>query len=66
MLLKEYIAEIKIGVQTRIFDTENQKYFTLIIHITEDFIKETLSKFVGEIEQKPPVFQLKNRWKPRL
>src|SRR5574343_445404 len=25
-------------------------------HITKEFIKETLLKFIGEIEQKPPVF----------
>jgi tRNA pseudouridine55 synthase len=35
---------------------KNQKFYTKISHITENFIKETLEKFVGEIEQKPPVF----------
>ena len=54
---KEYITEIKIGVQTESYDTEKPE----ILHqdysqITEDFIHETLSKFVGEIDQKPPVF----------
>jgi len=54
---KEYITEIKIGVQTESYDTEkpeilHQNYS----HITEDFIHETLSKFVGKIDQKPPVF----------
>jgi len=54
---KEYFTEIKIGAQTESYDTEKpeilQKDFT---HITEDFINKTLEKFVGEIEQKPPIF----------
>src|SRR5574343_245393 len=54
---KEYIAEIKIGVQTESYDTEKQEILhTDYSHITENFIQETLAKFVGEIEQKPPVF----------
>ena len=54
---KEYIAELKIGVQTESYDTEKPEILhTDFSHITEDFIKETLTKFVGEIEQKPPVF----------
>ena len=54
---KEYIAEIKIGVQTESYDTEKPEILHAdYSHITEDFIQETLAKFVGEIEQKPPVF----------
>jgi len=54
---KEYFAEIKIGVQTESYDTEKPEILhTDFSHITEDFIKETLTKFVGEIEQKPPIF----------
>lgn len=54
---KEYIAELKIGVQTESYDTEKPEILHQdFSHITEDFIKETLTKFVGEIEQKPPVF----------
>ncbi len=54
---KEYIAEIKIGVQTESYDTEKPEILqTDFTHITADFINETLEKFVGEIEQKPPVF----------
>lgn len=54
---KEYVAEIKVGVQTESYDTEkpeilNQNYD----HLSEDFIRETLAEFVGEIDQKPPVF----------
>lgn len=54
---KEYWAEIKIGVQTESYDTEKPEILHQdFSHITENFIKETLEKFVGEIEQKPPVF----------
>ena len=54
---KEYWAEIKIGVQTESYDTEKPEILqTDFSHITEEFIKEALTKFVGEIEQKPPVF----------
>ncbi|RKS97693.1 tRNA pseudouridine(55) synthase TruB [Chryseobacterium defluvii] len=54
---KEYWTEIKIGVQTESYDTEKPEILHQdISHISEDFIKEALTKFVGEIEQKPPVF----------
>ncbi|MBB4805033.1 tRNA pseudouridine55 synthase [Chryseobacterium defluvii] len=55
---KEYWTEIKIGVQTESYDTEKPEILHQdISHISEEFIKETIiSKFVGEIEQKPPVF----------
>lgn len=54
---KEYWTEIKIGVQTESYDTEKPEILHQdISHISEDSIKETLTKFVGEIEQKPPVF----------
>lgn len=54
---KEYWTEIKIGVQTESYDTEKPE----ILHqdsseITEDAVKNALNKFLGEIDQKPPVF----------
>lgn len=54
---KEYLTEIKIGVQTESYDTEKPE----ILHcdysdITEEAICETLNTFVGEIDQTPPVF----------
>ena len=54
---KEYWAEIKIGAQTESYDTEKPEILHQdFSHIAENFIKETLEKFVGEIDQKPPVF----------
>ncbi|MDO5615247.1 MAG: tRNA pseudouridine(55) synthase TruB [Cruoricaptor ignavus] len=54
---KEYRAEIKIGVQTESYDTEKPEILqTDFTHISEDFILKTLDAFVGEIDQKPPIF----------
>lgn len=54
---KEYFTEIKIGVQTESYDTEKPEIFHQDISaITEEQIKETLEKFIGEIDQKPPIF----------
>ena len=54
---KEYLTEIKIGVQTESYDAEKPEILHQdYSHITADFIKHTLEKFVGEIEQKPPIF----------
>ena len=54
---KEYLTEVKIGVQT---ESNNKKKPEILqqdySHISEEFILETLQKFVGEIDQKPPVF----------
>ena len=54
---KEYFTEIKIGAQTESYDTEKPEILHKdFSHITKDIIIKTLEKFVGEIEQKPPVF----------
>lgn len=54
---KEYWTEIKIGVQTESYDTEKPEILQQdIAHISEEQINEVLEKFVGEIEQKPPVY----------
>lgn len=54
---KEYIAEIKIGVQTESYDTEKPEILHQdASHVTEELVHAALNKFVGEIDQKPPVF----------
>lgn len=54
---KEYLTEIKIGVQTESYDTEKPEVLPQNISaVTEEQIKETLHKFLGEIDQKPPIF----------
>lgn len=54
---KEYRTEIKIGAQTESYDTEKPEILHQdISHITEEQVKATLEKFIGEIDQTPPVF----------
>lgn len=54
---KEYWTEIKLGVQTESYDTEKPEILPQdISNITEEAIKNTLDHFLGEIDQKPPVF----------
>lgn len=54
---KEYWTEIKIGVQTESYDTEKPEILPQdISQITEDQITRVLEKFIGEIDQTPPVF----------
>ncbi len=54
---KEYWTEIKIGVQTESYDTEKPEILNRdISHITEEQVKTALEKFIGEIDQTPPVF----------
>lgn len=54
---KEYIAELKIGVQTESYDTEKPEILPQSIeHIAPQKITEVLEEFVGKIEQKPPIF----------
>ncbi len=54
---KEYIAHIRLGTTTPSFDLETEvdnEYPTE--HITKDLVESVLPRFVGEIEQIPPVF----------
>ena len=54
---KEYWTEIKIGAQTESYDTEKPEILQMdFSNISEENIHETLSKFIGEIDQKPPIF----------
>ena len=54
---KEYVTEIKIGVQTESYDTEKPEILHQDISaITDEQIKGTLDKVLGEIDQKPPIF----------
>ena len=54
---KEYTGTITVGATTPSYDWEteiNERFPTE--HITEALIYETLPQFIGEIDQKPPVF----------
>jgi tRNA pseudouridine55 synthase len=54
---KEYTGTFFIGATTPSYDleTEIDKTFPAE-HITEDLIHETVTQFLGEIDQKPPIF----------
>lgn len=54
---KEYVATLKLGATTSSFDLEkpiDAEYPTE--HITRELVEEVLKRFVGAIEQVPPVF----------
>lgn len=54
---KEYTGTFVVGSTTPSYDLETEIDATFPIeHITEDLIKKTVEKFIGEIDQKPPVF----------
>lgn len=54
---KEYTGTFHIGATTPSYDleTEVDQHFPTT-HITESLIHETVKQFLGEIDQKPPIF----------
>ena len=55
--LKEYTGTITLGATTPSYDLETQIDKTYpTSHITDELIKKTTEKFIGEIEQIPPIF----------
>ena len=54
---KEYTGTITVGATTPSYDLETEVDATFPTeHITESLIQETIQQFLGEINQKPPVF----------
>ena len=54
---KEYTGTITVGATTPSYDLETEINETFPTeHITEALIQETVKQFIGEIDQKPPVF----------
>lgn len=54
---KEYTGTFYIGATTPSYDLETEIDHTFpTSHITEDLIHETITQFLGEIDQKPPIF----------
>ena len=54
---KEYTATLQLGATTPSFDLEHTVDHTYpTAHITEELIRETLPKFIGEIQQVPPAY----------
>ena len=54
---KEYTGEITLGATTPSYDLESEVNATFPIeHITEELIHAATQNFIGEIDQKPPIF----------
>lgn len=55
--IKEYTGTFTLGATTPSYDleTEINEEFP-IHHITKDLLNETTHQFIGEIDQKPPIF----------
>ena len=54
---KEYTGTFHIGVTTPSYDLETEINQTFdISHIDENLVQQTVQQFLGEIDQKPPVF----------
>ena len=55
--IKEYTGTFTIGATTPSYDLETEVDKTFPTnHITEELLKETTKQFLGEIQQKPPIF----------
>lgn len=55
--VKEYVATLQLGATTPCFDLEKPIDHTYPTeHITESLLREVLTRFLGRIEQVPPVF----------
>ncbi|CAL2094642.1 tRNA pseudouridine synthase B [Tenacibaculum sp. 190524A02b] len=55
--IKEYTGTFTIGSTTPSYDLETEIDHTFPTeHITEDLLHNTTEKFVGKIQQKPPIF----------
>jgi tRNA pseudouridine55 synthase len=54
---KEYVATLQLGATTPSFDLETEVDATYpTTHITEEKVKEALTRFIGRIEQVPPSY----------
>ena len=55
--IKEYTGEITLGATTPSYDLETEIDKTYSIdHISKELIHENTKRFIGEIDQKPPIF----------
>jgi tRNA pseudouridine55 synthase len=55
--IKEYTGTFTLGATTPSYDLETEIDNTFpTAHITEELLHETTKQFMGEIQQKPPIF----------
>ncbi|SRR5690606_21455256 len=56
-MVKEYTGTFNIGATTPSYDLETEiDTIYPTGHLTEEFIRNTTKQFIGEIEQKPPIY----------
>jgi tRNA pseudouridine55 synthase len=54
---KEYVATLKLGATTPSFDLETEEdSSTDFLHVNKELLEKTVQKFIGEIDQVPPIF----------
>jgi len=54
---KEYVATLKLGATTPSYDLEKEEDSSSPIdYVTKKFIEEKIEKFIGEIDQVPPIY----------
>ncbi len=53
---KQYLATLKLGAFTDTQDATGQVLETFDVNVTEEQICDTVKKFIGEIQQIPPMF----------
>ena len=54
---KEYTATLQLGATTPSYDMEHEVDHTYpVAHITEELVRQKLPRFVGDIQQVPPLF----------
>lgn len=54
---KEYVATLKLGATTASYDMEHAENAVFPVeHITRELVEQTLQRFVGEIQQIPPIY----------
>jgi len=63
---KTYRAVIRLGVETDTYDADGQVVATRSVNLSETDLRGALSRFVGEIDQVPPMYSALKREGRRL
>ena len=63
---KTYVARLKLGVETDTQDATGQVVYTLPVNVGEKEVREVLPRFIGDIEQVPPMYSALKRDGQRL
>ena len=64
---KKYFARGELGFETTTLDTEGNVTKTADVdHVTMDMVRETIPKFIGTLQQVPPIFSAVKQGGKRL